>query len=393
MTASYFEFHCPVKILSGHKALENLPYELQRLGASRPLFLTDLGVAKAGLLDLVTAALRDSKAVVGAVYDRVPADSSVTIVQEAAAAFRQGRCDSLVAVGGGSVMDTAKAVNILVSHGGDDLLQFSGADRIHGPLHPLIVLPTTAGTGSEVTLVAVIANPRKRVKMAFASSHLYPQVAILDPRLTLSLPKVLTAATAMDALTHAVEAYLSIQKNPLSDAYATTAVRLIVHNLPHVLENGSDTAGRLALANAACCAGIAFSNAMVGIVHALGHAAGALCHIHHGTAMNIFLPHGLEYNLGKRRHAIGELLLPLGGHELYATTPPRVRAEKTIEVLRVFQGRIQELSGLPTRLRDADVPMDMLESIAATALNDGALLFNPEDMTLEEALYVLQRAY
>ncbi len=393
MTAPYFEFHCPVKILSGPKALENVPYELRRLGVSRPLFLTDLGVAKAGLLDLVTASLRDSEAVVGAVYDQVPPDSSVTIVQEAAEAFRHGLCDSLVAVGGGSVMDTAKAVNILVTHGEDDLLKFSGADRIQGPLKPLIVIPTTAGTGSEVTLVAVIANHRQRVKMAFASSHLYPDVAILDPRMTLSLPKQLTAATAMDALTHAVEAYLSVQKNPLSDAYAQTAVRLIVQNLPQVLRDGSDTVGRLALANAACCAGIAFSNAMVGMVHALGHAAGALCRIHHGTAMNIFLPHGLEYNLQKRRQAIGELLLSMGGEDLYAETPAAVRAEKTIEVLREFQGRVHELSGLPLRLRDADVPMDMLESIAASAINDGAMLFNPEDMTLEEALYVLQKAY
>lgn len=393
MTASYFEFHCPVKILSGAGALENVPYELHRLGVSRPLLITDFGVAKAGLLDLVTTAFQDSEAVVGAVFDQVPADSSVSVVREAADVFRQGRCDSLVAVGGGSVIDTAKAVNILASHGGDDLLQFSGADRIRGPLKPLIVIPATAGTGSEVTHVAVIAHLQKRVKMAFVSSHLYPNVAVLDPRMTQSLPKLLTAATAMDALTHAVEAYLSVQKNPLSDAYATTAVRLIVKNLPRVLEDGSNSAARLALADAACCAGIAFSNAMVGMVHALGHATGALCRIHHGTAMNIFLPHGVEYNLERRRQAVGELLLSLGGRDVYAQTPNAVRAEKTIEVLRRFQARIGELSGLPTRLRDADVPLDMLETIAKAALNDGAMLFNPEDMTLEEALYVLQRAY
>lgn len=393
MMPSYFEFHCPVKIISGLKALENLPYELKRLGASRPLLITDLGVSRAGLLPTVTAALQDSEVLIGAVYDQVPADSSVTVVQEAAAAYRQGGCDSLVALGGGSVIDTAKAVNILVTRGGDDLLQFAGADRIQGPLKPLIVIPTTAGTGSEVTLVAVIANHRKRVKMAFASSHLYPDVAIVDPRMTLSLPTKLTAATAMDALTHAVEAFISLQKNPLSDAYAATAVRLIVDNLPTVLQDGSNAQGRHALAAAACFAGIAFSNAMVGMVHALGHAAGALCRIHHGTAMNIFLPHGLEYNLERRREAVGELLLPLAGADVYAQTSPPVRAEKTIETLRRFQERVRELSGLPTRLRDADVPQSMLESIARTALDDGALLFNPEDMTFEEALYVLQKAY
>ncbi|MGQ9486120.1 MAG: iron-containing alcohol dehydrogenase [Desulfosoma sp.] len=141
MTASYFEFHRPVKILSGPRALENVPYELRRLDVSRPLLITDLGVAKAGLLEHVTTAFRDSEAVVGAVYDQAPADSSVSVVREAADVFRQSRCDSLVAVGGGSVIDTAEAVNVLARYGGDDLLQFCGADRIQGPLKPLIVIP------------------------------------------------------------------------------------------------------------------------------------------------------------------------------------------------------------------------------------------------------------
>ncbi len=393
MHSTDFEFHNPVKIVSGFHALETLGYELERLEVTRPLILTDFGVQKAGLVQRVMEALDDTPVIVGAVYDQIPPDSSLTVVREVASVFRDARCDGLVAVGGGSVMDTAKAVNILVSEGGDDLMKYAGADRITGRLLPLVTIPTTAGTGSEVTQVAVIADRERRVKMAFVSRLLFPDVAILDPGMTQSLPPKLTAATAMDALTHAMEAYICLQKNPLSDAHAWAAISLIAQNLVPVLKNGEDARGRLALANAACLAGAAFSNSMVGMIHALGHATGALCEIPHGMAMNIFLPHGLEYNLEKRREAISEMLLPLAGPEVYANTPPLARAEKTIEEVRKLQGVVKKETGLPTKLSEAGISQRVLESIAEAALDDGALLFNPEDLTFEDALYVLQRAY
>ncbi|MCV6603330.1 MAG: iron-containing alcohol dehydrogenase, partial [Cohaesibacter sp.] len=222
-------------------------------------------------------------------------------------------CDAIVAIGGGSVIDSAKGVNILASEQSDDLSAFSGSGAIKRALKPFFVIPTTAGTGSEVTLVAVIKDNERGIKMSFASPFLLPNAAVLDPRMTLTLPPHITAATGMDALTHAVEAYICMAKNPLSDAFATAAIQKIVAHLVNVVNKPDDIEGRLALAEAATMAGIAFSNSMVGLVHSLGHSVGAECHLPHGLCMSIFLPWVLEYNLDKCADNIGELLLPLMG--------------------------------------------------------------------------------
>ncbi len=393
MIPSYYEFQNPVRIISGNKALDNLPYELDQLGVARPLIVTDQGISKAGLVRYVIQAFGESEMTVGGLYDQVPPDSSLGIVKELAAVFRENRCDCIVAIGGGSVMDTAKGVNILVTEGADDLLQFEGAERLKRPLKPLVVIPTTSGTGSEVTSVAVIADPDNNTKLAFSSRRLLPRLAILDPRMTLTLPAHITAATAMDALTHAIEACICLQKNPLSDAYAWAAMNLLREHLIPVIKNGKDPVGRLALANAACMAGVAFSNSMVGMVHSLGHACGGLCHVPHGVAMNIFLPHVLEYNMHKVTREIAGLLLPLAGPEVYARTPEEKRAEETIACIRRLQADLHEQAKLPRTLKEAGVPREALEGIARAALGDGSLTFNPEEMNYEEALRVLNDAY
>ncbi|MEN6522531.1 MAG: iron-containing alcohol dehydrogenase, partial [Anaerolineaceae bacterium] len=299
MLPKYYEFFSPVKIISGHKALENLPYELDQMGAHKPILITDQGVTKAGLVQKVVDTFADSEAVIGAIFDQVPQDSSSKVVNEIAGIYRQAGCDSIVAVGGGSVIDTAKGVNIVITERTDDLMKYSGAEMLKKQMQPFIVIPTTAGTGSEVTCVAVISDPDRHLKMSFTSNFLYPRAAILDPRMTLTLPPMITAATGMDALTHAMEAYISLQKNPLSDSYAMKAIEIIAKNLIAVVKDGNNRDGRLALANASTMAGIAFSNAMVGVVHNLGHATGGVCRVPHGVAMSIFLPFGLEYNQSK----------------------------------------------------------------------------------------------
>ncbi|MCW7753060.1 iron-containing alcohol dehydrogenase [Desulfobotulus sp. H1] len=393
MLPSSFEFHNPVKIISGYKVLDNLPYELSQMGAERPLIITDRGVVEAGLVRIVRSAFDSSGMTIGAVYDDVPPDSSVDTVNAIADVYRKNQCDSLVAVGGGSPIDTAKGVNILVSHEKGTLKDYMGADRLSGPLKPLVVVPTTAGTGSEVTLVAVIADTRDNVKMAFVSRHLMPDVALLDPRMTLTMPAKITASTGMDALSHAMEAWVGLQKNPLSDAHATAAITLIRHYLPLAIADGKDRTARLALANASCMAGAAFSNSMVGMVHALGHAAGAVCHIPHGVAMGIFLPHGLRYNLLKRADIIGELLLPFAGADIYAATPSAQRADRLIALLVEFQRFLKEKAGLPMRLKDAGVRDDQLGAIALKAINDGALMMNPAEMDMDDARRLLAEAF
>ncbi len=394
MSHRYYEFFCPVKVMAGQAALEHIPFELGARDARRPMIITDKGVRGAGLLEPVISACEEAEQEIVSIYDDVPPDSSTDVVREIAGQYRKGKCDSIIAIGGGSAIDTAKAVNILVSEGGDDIAEYAGAGVLTRPLKPFFVIPTTAGTGSEVTSVAVIADPRKQVKLPYASPFLLPDVAVLDPRMTLTLPPHITAATAMDALTHATEAYTCLQKNPLSDAYATAAIRKIGDNLLTVMDNPKDSVGRLELAQASTMAGIAFSNAMVGMVHALGHATGALCHLPHGVCMSLFLPYVLEYNLDQIRDPLGELLLHLAGPEVYAITPRAQRAQETIATIRKLRDELHRRCKLPRTLKETGkVTEDQLDRIAEMALDDGSIMFNPREASLEEARAVLQQAW
>jgi len=394
MSTSFFEFYCPVKVVAGFKALEHLSFELRTLGAERPLIVTDRGVREAGLCALVQEALKSAGLPAPPVFDAVPPDSSTQVVADAARVYREHGCDALLAVGGGSVIDTSKAVNVLVSEGGDDIRVYSGTSVLERRLRPLVVLPTTSGTGSEVTNVLVLADADAGVKLPFVSQFLLPDVALLDPRMTLQLPAYLTAATAMDAMTHAVEAFICLSKNPLSDAYATAAIRRIADNLLLVLRAPRDAARRLELSLAATMAGIAFSNSMVGLVHALGHSVGAVARLPHGVCMNVLLPIALDFNLTARREAIGELLLPLGGPDLYARTPAERRAETAIARIRALRDELHALTGLPRTLGETGrVRRDQLPEIARLSLDDGALLMNPVEVDADQALALLERAF
>lgn len=394
MTDKYYEFFCPVKVIAGKAALEHIPYELSGLAAKRPMIVTDKGVRAAGLLDPVISACEESGLEIVTIYDDVPPDSSTSVVKDIAGIYRAEKCDSIIAIGGGSAIDTAKAVNILVSEGGDDIAAYSGAGVIKHPLKPFLVVPTTAGTGSEVTSVAVITDTRKSVKLPFTSSFLLPNAAVIDPRMTLTLPPHITAATAMDAMTHATEAFTCMAKNPLSDAYATSAIKKISTHLLKVMDDPKNTDGRLELAQASTMAGIAFSNSMVGLVHALGHATGAICHLPHGLCMSLYLPYVLEYNIELIREPLGELLLYLDGPEVYATTPANRRAEASISALRKMRDELFKRCKLPRTLKETEsVTEDQLDTIAEVALDDGAIMFNPKEVLLEDAKAILKRAW
>ncbi|EOB7998682.1 iron-containing alcohol dehydrogenase [Acinetobacter baumannii] len=394
MAKPYYEFFCPVKVIAGNAALEHIPFELATLGAKRPLIITDKGVRANGLLNPIEAAFSTTDAVIGHVFDDVPPDSSLEVVRLAAEAYRTNKCDAIIAVGGGSVIDTSKATNILVSEGGDDLLQYSGAHNLPKPLKPFFVIPTTSGTGSEVTMVAVVSDTQKNVKLAFASYYLMPHAAILDPRMTLTLPPHLTAMTGMDALTHCVEAYTCMAANQLSDAYASAGIKKISENLFNVLENPNDSQGRLELAQASTMAGIAFSNSMVGLVHSLGHALGAVAHLPHGLCMNLFLPYVLEYNKQVNGQKIGELLLPLAGADIYAQTPATQRADRAIATILAMRDRLFSLTKLPRTLRETGkVTEAQLDEVAEKALNDGSIIYNPKEASLKDLREILQKAW
>ncbi|ALH94188.1 iron-containing alcohol dehydrogenase [Acinetobacter equi] len=394
MAKPYYEFFCPVKVIAGHAALEHIPFELSTLGATRPMIITDKGVRSNNLLAPIEVAFESTDAVIGYIFDDVPPDSSLETVRKAAQFYREHQCDAIIAVGGGSVIDTSKATNILVSEGGDDLLKYSGAHNLPKPLKPFFVIPTTSGTGSEVTMVAVVSDPIKNMKLAFASYYLMPHAAILDPRMTQTLPPHLTAMTAMDAMTHAIEAYSCMAANPISDAYATAAIQKIANNLFNVLDNPSDAQGRLELAQASTMAGIAFSNSMVGLVHSLGHALGAVAHLPHGLCMNLFLPYILEYNKEANGDKIADLLLPLAGADIFAQTPAHLRTEKTISTILAIRDRLFALTKLPRTLSETGkVTEAQLDEIAEKALNDGSIIYNPKEANLDDLKTILKKAW
>ncbi|RKJ91087.1 iron-containing alcohol dehydrogenase [Aeromonas veronii] len=390
----YYDFFCPVKLLAGEQALEQLASELTSLGAHRPLLLTDKGVNSTGLATLLANVLAEGELPVAAIWDEIPADSSTAVVERIAKRYRELDCDSLVALGGGSVIDTAKAVNILTSMGGDHLLDYSGAGCLTRPLKPLAVVPTTAGTGSEVTLVAVIKDEASGRKVPFTSPFLLPQLAVLDPRLTQGLPLNITAATAMDAMTHAIEAFIGTAKNPVSDALALMAVEKIASALPQIIHDPQNKQLRLQLAEGSTLAGMAFSNSMVGLVHALGHSLGARCHLPHGLCMNLFLPTVLDYNRPEVDSELARLLLPLVGAERFAATPAHQRAEATITAIRTLRDTLWQAVKLPRTMSEAGVSdRSLLTEIRDLAINDGALLFNRKDADREQLLTLLERAW
>ena len=379
--------------MSGENALENLPHELKMMGAKKPIVLTDAILAKCGTLDKVQKAFKGFDIDVTETYTEIPPDSSIKVINEIAGIFKAKGCDSIIALGGGSVIDTAKGLRIVIEQGGNDIMDYMGLDSL--PRKDRIafaVIPTTSGTGSECTNVAVIANPDKNVKMEFISYDLLPDFAVLDPRMTETMPPKITANTGVDALVHAIEGYTCLQKNPLSQSYAFAAIRLITTFLPKAVLEGGNHEYRLAMSNAATMAGIAFSNSMVGLVHAIGHAVGGVAHVPHGIAMAILLPHVMKFNLETLKPAYAELLLPLAGAEIYATTPKEERAQKAIEFVTAFIKQFESV-GLPTKLSDAKVTEDQFDAIAQTAINDGAIVVNPIMATKEQVIEILKEAF
>ncbi|TDB36830.1 MAG: iron-containing alcohol dehydrogenase [Actinobacteria bacterium] len=394
MIPDYYEFRNSTKILSGTGAIENITFELANMKVSRPLVLTNKQLRSLGVADIVIGALEKGLIPAAAVYDDVPVDSSVSTVNEVAKAYAKADCDAIVAVGGGSVLDTAKGASIVITHGATDLMQYMGSEVLVGDrMVPFVAVPTTAGTGSEVTSAAVIKDTERHVKMGFVSYNLLPDVAVLDPRMTVGLPPRITAATGMDALCHAVEAFSCRQANPLSDCYARAAIDLIREYLPAALAKPKVQENRLAMANAALLAGVSFSNSMVGIVHAIGHACGGVAGVPHGEAMAILLPHGMTYNLGVVGDRYGELLLHLAGPQAYCTEHPADRGGAAIQAVRALNTMLHDKTGMPLTLSEAGVTEEHLPIIARTAIDDGAMAFNPRDAGYDDVLTLLRQAF
>ncbi len=393
MLPEYYEFKNSVKIISGRNALENIPFELNNLDANRPLILTTKSIIKNGQLKIVTNAMENANIEVGLIFKDIPQDSSVEMVNSISKLYKENNCDSIVAMGGGTVIDTAKGVNMLVSTNASDLKEYMGLEILGGKLNPFIVVPSTSGTGSEATLVSVIADTSRKVKMEYISYSILPDVAVLDPRMTETLPPKLTASTGMDALTHSIEAFSGFQQNPLSDIYALTSIELISNYLEKAVIDGKDEEARLAMANASLMAGIAFSNSMVGIVHAIGHACGGVCNVPHAEAMTILLPHCMKLNLNLCEEDYARILLAFSGPKVYSQTSKGQRGKQCIIEINKFIAKFNEICELPTKLKDVGVKPEDFKVIAKTAINDGAAIVNPVEVTFDRVMKILEEAY
>lgn len=394
MIPDYYEFQNATKILSGKLAINNIPAELKFFNSQSPLVISDEILNKIGTVTRVKDAINtDNKIEVKAEYTQVPPDSDLEVVNKIAKIYKEQKCDSIVAVGGGSVIDTAKGVRMLLSQNKEDINELMGNEILNYGKHiPFIVVPTTSGTGSEVTLVAVIEDKIKNLKMEFISYFLLPDVAVLDPEMTMTLPKKATASTGIDALCHAIEAYTCIQKNPLSDAYAISAIKLIMDNIEMAVKNGENKKARLSMANASLMAGISFSNSMVGLVHAIGHSIGAVSKVPHGDAISILLPYVMEYNLDvlKEEYArIAVYTLP----EECINKSEEERAVLLIGKVKSLIKKLNEETGLPKRLKDVKINKNDFEKIAQTSINDGAIIVNPKKADIIDIINILEKAY
>lgn len=299
----------PNRIRFGAGARRELAGELARLGVTRPLVVTDPGLAAGGLVDSVAGPLAGA-----VVFSGVQANPTEGDVLAALAVYRERGCDGLVAVGGGSPIDAAKAVRLLATHPGDLAdydLTAGGVDRITADLPPLAAVPTTAGTGSEAGRGALIQLPRTGRKTIVLSPHLLPSVAVCDPELTLGLPPVLTAGTGMDAFTHCVESYLSVTEHPLCDGIALEGLRYVAGGLESSVREPQNLAARRSLMMGALMGGISFHKGL-GVVHSLAHALGAEGRAHHGTLNAILLPHALRFNREAAEPRLAELASRLG---------------------------------------------------------------------------------
>ena len=381
-----FEFNTVRRIISGAGSALQLSDQCQSLGITRPLLVTDPGLMAIGLVQPVLAAL-ESAGVEAAVFDQVREDPPEATVLAAADLGRSQGVDGVLAVGGGSSMDVAKVVAVLLA-GQQALSQLYGVGNVNGSRLPLVLVPTTAGTGSEVTPVAVITTG-ETTKAGVSSPVLLPDAAVLDADLTLGLPSAVTAMTGVDAMVHAIEAYTSRhQKNPISDNLARQALQLLARNIRTAVHDGKNREARENMLLGACLAGQAFANAPVAAVHALAYPLGGHYHIPHGLSNSLVLPSVLEFNAASATDLYAELADIVVG----APVPGSAEA-KTAAMIAALRSLIDDVA-LPATLQAAGVDENKLELLAEDAMLQQRLLVNnPRDVAYEDALAIYRAAY
>jgi alcohol dehydrogenase class IV len=388
----FYQYAATTRVIAGRDLIGSAGFEFMKEGAHRVLVVTDAVIRGTGLVEKVEAGLTDGGLEVAGVFDDVPQDSSTEVVERCASAASGAEADSFFAVGGGSVMDTAKVADAVFTHGGTAREQegfFVMPRQNDGmgqplPIAPLACTPTTAGTGSEVSMAAVIKDHHEKVKLEIADFPLFPRLAILDPESTRTLPPTVAAATGMDAVTHAVEGYTCTDWSPHGDAHARQALRLIRDNLERAVHTPEDEEAR---GNMLIAASLAIT-LNLGSTHAMSHPVGAHFGVPHGVANAIHLPHVIRFNaeagadVAQRYRDVAELLGVESGGSAAAVGDA---------LATCLTGLVSRL-GLPTRLSEVGVPEEGIPVLAGGAMGDGTSLLNPRELSEEDYADLYRRA-
>jgi alcohol dehydrogenase len=379
-----YGFYIPNVSLMGVGSSKEAGAQAKALGATKALIVTDKVLNQLGVAARIRGQLEEA-GVKAVVFDGAEPNPTDTNVHDGLKVYQDTKCDAIVSLGGGSAHDCAKGIGMVATNGGH-VRDLEGINKTKKPMPPFVAINTTAGTASEMTRFCIITNTSTHVKMAIVDWRCTPNVAINDPVLMVGKPPALTAATGMDALTHAVEAYVSIAATPITDACAIKAIELIAEYLQPAVANGANLDARDKMAYAEFLAGMAFNNASLGYVHAMAHQLGGLYNLPHGVCNAILLPHVCEFNAIAAAKRLGDVAVALG--EQIDGLAPIDAAAKGIAAIRKLSRSI----GIPAGLKDLGVKEADLPTMAENAKKDACQLTNPRTATLQQVIEIFKAA-
>ncbi len=375
------------RVMFGIDTAKEIGNECKKLNAKRVLISTDKGIVKAGILDQIQSHMKAAGVEVY-VLDEVVANPRADTVQKGAEIFGKEKCDLVIGLGGGSSLDTGKGISLLATNRGSILEYETGKKPISNPPAKLIALPTTAGTGSEVSGVAIITDDKSKKKVPISDPILLPTLSIVDPKLTIGLPQKVTANTGADALSHAIEAYTTIWANPFTDMFALEAMKKINISLREAFANGENLEARKEMMYASTLAGISFAEAGIGIVHSMSHPVGAMYDLSHGLLCGLFLPPVMEFNLIANPSKFSKIA---EAFDISTKGMSTIEAgKKSIDAVR----RLLEDVEVPLKLQDIGVEKEKLPKLATEIMGETfGLMLNPRKATREDILKLLERSF
>ncbi|NLI80817.1 MAG: iron-containing alcohol dehydrogenase [Deltaproteobacteria bacterium] len=374
-----FGFYIPTVTLMGIGAHKKVGEQVKVLGGKKPLIVTDKGITKAGITQTIADLVKKDAKVEPVIFDETIPNPTDKNVHDGLKVFKDNKCDMIISLGGGSSHDCGKGIGIVATNGGK-IHDYEGVDKSKKAMPPFIAINTTAGTASEMTRFCIITDLSRKVKMAIVDWRVTPNLAIDDPLLMVGMPPSLTAATGMDALTHAVEAYVSTIATPITDACALKAISLIATNLRAAVANGSDMTARDNMCYAEYLAGMAFNNASLGHVHAMAHQLGGFYDLPHGVCNAILLPHVQRFNMIAKMDRFVDIARAMG--EPVDGLSLRAGAERALEAIKT----LSEDVGIPKGLKELGVKEEDLKIMAENAQKDACGFTNPRCPTLNDVV-------